>query len=81
MKKSIKILVLLLAMLMVVGMFMACTPAADEPAADEPAADEPAADEPAADEPAADEKLVFAWSPATLDNPYFITVTKGFEDR
>ena len=66
MKKSIKILVLLLAMLMVVGMFMACTPAADEPAADEPAADE---------------KLVFAWSPATLDNPYFITVTKGFEDR
>lgn len=26
------------------------------------------------------EKLTLAWSPATLDNPYFITVTEGFKD-
>ena len=25
-------------------------------------------------------KITLAWSPATLDNPYFITVTKGFKD-
>ncbi len=28
----------------------------------------------------ASDKLTLAWSPATLDNPYFITVTKGFKD-
>lgn len=28
----------------------------------------------------ASDKLTLAWSPATLDNPYFITVTQGFKD-
>jgi ribose transport system substrate-binding protein len=26
------------------------------------------------------DKITLAWSPATLDNPYFITVTNGFKD-
>ena len=53
-----KLLALLLALVMVLGL-VACgnndAPAADAPAADAPAADAPAADAPAADAPAADE--------------------------
>ncbi len=63
MKKSVKILVFMLAVAMVAAAFLGCA----KPAADDTAT--------------ADEKLVFAWSPATLDNPYFITVTEGFETR
>lgn len=72
--KRFKVLAVLLALVLITSAFMAC---AAQPAATEA----PAAEEPAAEEPAAEEKLVFAWSPATLDNPYFITVTEGFQDR
>ena len=65
MKKSVKILVMMLALMMVAAAFLGCADKKEE----------------AADGAAADDKLVFAWSPATLDNPYFITVTEGFEAR
>ena len=63
-----KIIALLLACMMVIGLFAACggskAPAADAPAADAPAADAPAADAPAADAPAAPEKLTLkVWCP------------------
>ena len=52
-----KLIALLLALIMVIGL-VACgakdAPAADAPAADAPAADAPVADEPVADEPVAD---------------------------
>lgn len=69
MKKSVKILVLMLALMMVAAAFLGC---ADKAAEEEAGSDT---------EAAADDKLVFAWSPATLDNPYFITVTEGFKAR
>ena len=71
-----KLIALLLAAMMVLGMLAACsqTPAADAPAADAPAADAPAADAPAADAPAAD-------APAAPALPAKITVglMSGFQ--
>ena len=73
MKKSVKILVLMLALMMVAAAFLGCA----EKAAD----DTTAADSADTADATTEDQLVFAWSPATLDNPYFITVTEGFEAR
>ena len=61
-----KIIALLLACMMIIGMLAACgqAPATDAPAADAPAADAPAADAPAADEPAEPEAIsLTVWGP------------------
>lgn len=60
MKKTMKLLCLILALAMMISCLSACgskteEPAAEEPAAEIPAAEEPAAEEPAAEEPAAEE--------------------------
>ena len=49
-----KLIALLLALIMVLGL-VACGAKTEEPAAEEPAAETPAAEEPAAEEPAAEE--------------------------
>ena len=80
MKKSLKVFAVMLVVLLVAGAFVACAPkeAEDTSSVEVSTSTEVATTESA--EPVA-EKLQFAWSPATLDNPYFITVTKGFQDR
>ncbi len=83
MKKNLKVFAVALVVLLLAGAFVACAPKVAEPEESTAPSVEVSASEATTTESAApaDEKLQFAWSPATLDNPYFITVTKGFEDR
>ena len=71
-----KLIALLLAAMMVLGMLAACS---QTPAADAPAADAPAADAPAADAPAADAGMTFAIVPKSAGNPYNEREASGFE--
>ncbi len=80
MKKSLKVFAVMLVVMMLAVAFAACTPK-EEGSADTSQSVAPATSDAATTSQAAEEKLQFAWSPATLDNPYFITVTKGFQDR
>ena len=68
MKNATKLLALLLALVMCVGVFAACgnqtAPATEEPAAEEPAAEEPVAEEPAAEEPA--EEAPAGYEPSSI---------------
>ena len=74
-----KLIALLLALVMVIGL-VACgakdAPAADAPAADAPAADAPAADAPAEDAPAA-EKPVIAFVPKVIGQAWWDYVGEG----
>lgn len=79
MNRSIVLFALVLVALILAGSFTGCSPAAETPA--EQPAETPAEEEAVQDEPAEATDLKFAWSPATLDNPYFITVTEGFQKR
>ena len=89
MKKSIKVLVVILAVLLLTSVFAACAKeeaveseapasAASESAAAESSEAAPAESEPAESAPA-DDKMQLAFSPASLDNPYFIMVCDGFQ--
>jgi ribose transport system substrate-binding protein len=71
MKRIIFLSTVILATLFVAGLLFGCGPAAETPTE--------GPEESPEDEVATD--LKFAWSPATLDNPYFITVTDGFRER
>ena len=72
-----KLLALLLALVMVLGL-VACG-AADEPAADAPAADAPAADAPAADAPAADKTYKFGLMIYSETDEATISIRTGVE--
>jgi NitT/TauT family transport system substrate-binding protein len=79
-----KLRILLIAV-MLVGLLVACAPAApvvEEPAAEEPAAEEPAAEEPVAEEPAAEEPAAeepVAEEPAAEEamEPMDVTIVVG----
>ena len=77
-----KLIALLLALVMVIGL-VACgnndAPAADAPAADAPAADAPAADAPA-DEPAAEDKLTIAFVPKVIGQAWWDYVGEGVKE-
>ncbi len=85
MKKS-KWLVALVAVFVVCSMMVACaapaasTPASETPAAEAPASEAPAAEAPAAEEPAAAKAVKVGVAMKTLDNPYFIALSKTVED-
>ncbi len=83
MKRNVRILALMVALLLVLGMVAACTPAQTPPAAEAPATEAPAAEAPATEAPAEGEKTVkkIGYSIMNIDNPYFISVKKGVEDR
>lgn len=83
MKKSLKVFAVMLVVLLMASVFVACTPKETTPEDTTSAAAEVSTSTEVAAESTepVEETLQFAWSPATLDNPYFITVTKGFQDR
>jgi ABC-type sugar transport system substrate-binding protein len=84
MKLKVRSLALMIALLLVLGMVAACTPAQTEtPAAEAPATEAPAAEATEAPAAAEGDKEVkkIGYSIMNIDNPYFISVKKGVEDR
>ncbi len=82
MKLQVRSLALIVALMLMLGMVAACAPA-QTPAAEAPASEAPASEAPAAEAPADAEKTVtkIGYSIMNIDNPYFISVKKGVEDR
>ncbi len=82
MKLQVRSLALIVALMLVLGMVAACAPA-QTPAAEAPASEAPASEAPATEAPADAEKTVtkIGYSIMNIDNPYFISVKKGVEDR
>ena len=80
MKLTARSLALMVALLLVLGMAAACTPAQTEaPATEAPAAEAPATEAPA--EEGDKEVKKIGYSIMNIDNPYFISVKQGVEDR
>jgi len=81
MGKSFKVIAVMLVVLLLAAAFAACTPKETEESASSSAEVTKSEEAATTTDSAPEEKLQFAWSPATLDNPYFITVTNGFKQR
>ena len=79
MKLNVRSLALMVALMLVLGMVAACAPAQPKAPAEAPAAEATAAPEAPADGDKTVKKI--GYSIMNIDNPYFISVKQGVEDR